>query len=146
MEAIDASVLTRKSILLSTPHRNENYYSCQEEGRNALYWSTFWYQFSTSVNQLLILLDYNYSFDISSSWKIKRQIRTKIEIDADLSYGWKHGFLSAQDQVASTYFLLIITREVFSWIVLMFHEPYIFFFKERMETLMYFERTILRLL
>jgi hypothetical protein len=49
---------------------------------------------------------------------------------ADQLYGWKHGFFLSDGMVHPSDIILIIVRDVFSWALAMFKEPYNIMFEE----------------
>lgn len=51
---------------------------------------------------------------------------------ADQVYGWKHGFFLSDGQVHPSDIILILVRDVFSWALAMFKEPYNIMFEEGM--------------
>ena len=51
---------------------------------------------------------------------------------SDEIYGWKHGFFHSDGQTHPSDILLVISRDVFSWILSMFNEPYNMMFEEGM--------------
>lgn len=99
----------------------------------------------SGTNLVRVLIDQNAVDLMDSKDHVQRAIRRRnssvasynyTAIDVDAVYGWKHGFLRhsyPNDQILPSDVLLVVTRDVFSWIISMFHQPYNFKMTRGME-------------